>query len=258
MANSSPPELLTSVLSRYATIPVPEDRPLVTLTFAQSLDAKIAGQHGKQLILSGKESMILTHWMRTMHDAILVGIGTALNDDPQLNARHLPPLSDEAKHNLPRPVVIDTRLRLPPTCKLLTNYQNGRGRRPWVICAISDDEEMRGRLERLEKSGATVIQIPLPKGDRLPIEAILHALRHRGVRTLMVEGGARIIASFFAEAPSGRSVIDSLIVTVAPTLVGTEGVGYGAQLHFETGPNLEHFRTAVVGMDAVIAFTARN
>ncbi|KAG5340920.1 hypothetical protein C0989_012543 [Termitomyces sp. Mn162] len=81
----SPPELLTSVLGRYDTLPVPADRPLVTLTFAQSIDAKIAGQHGKQLILSGKESMILTHWMRTMHDAILVGIGTALNDDPQLN-----------------------------------------------------------------------------------------------------------------------------------------------------------------------------
>jgi 2,5-diamino-6-(ribosylamino)-4(3H)-pyrimidinone 5'-phosphate reductase len=81
-------------------------RPYVTLTFAQSLDGKIAGKGGKQLILSGQESMIMTHWyamiirlwylisifvhwetrMRTMHDAILVGIGTALNDDPQLNS----------------------------------------------------------------------------------------------------------------------------------------------------------------------------
>jgi 2,5-diamino-6-(ribosylamino)-4(3H)-pyrimidinone 5'-phosphate reductase len=80
-------------------------RPLVTLTFAQSLDGKIAGKEGKQLILSGRESMLMTHWydidlkptyisipyysqgrMRTKHDAILVGIGTALNDDPQLNS----------------------------------------------------------------------------------------------------------------------------------------------------------------------------
>jgi 2,5-diamino-6-(ribosylamino)-4(3H)-pyrimidinone 5'-phosphate reductase len=60
-------------------------RPHVTLTYAQSLDAKIAGVRGKQLRLSGKESMEMTHWMRTMHDAILIGIGTALNDDPQLN-----------------------------------------------------------------------------------------------------------------------------------------------------------------------------
>lgn len=62
MATLSPPDLLKSVLAHYDSLPVPEHRPLVTLTFAQSLDAKIAGQHGKQLILSGKESMILTHW----------------------------------------------------------------------------------------------------------------------------------------------------------------------------------------------------
>ena len=77
--------------------------PSVTLTFAQSLDGKIAGKNGKQLILSGPDSMLMTHWyrpfidksvlfifdfrMRTMHDAIIVGIGTALNDDPQLNGK---------------------------------------------------------------------------------------------------------------------------------------------------------------------------
>jgi hypothetical protein len=59
----------------------------VTLTYAQSLDGRIAGKDGLQLRLSGDESMLLTHWMRTRHDAILVGIGTALNDDPQLNGK---------------------------------------------------------------------------------------------------------------------------------------------------------------------------
>lgn len=114
-----------------------------------------------------------------MHDAILVGIGTALNDDPQLNgsdivnqsysyleppalARHLPPPSEhEERRHLPRPVVVDSRLRLSPTCKLLINYQNGRGRRPWVICASAHDAEFHGRLAVLEKAGAKVIQIPI-------------------------------------------------------------------------------------------------
>jgi hypothetical protein len=68
-----------------AAVPI-DDRPRVTLTFAQSIDGKIAGRNGRQLILSGKESMVMTHWMRTIHDAILVGVGTALNDDPQLNS----------------------------------------------------------------------------------------------------------------------------------------------------------------------------
>jgi hypothetical protein len=97
-----PPAFLTETLS-YSVAESP-GRIQVTLTFAQSLDGKIAGVGGKQLILSGKESMLMTHWyasliairsrldlhskarMRTIHDAILVGIGTALNDDPQLNS----------------------------------------------------------------------------------------------------------------------------------------------------------------------------
>ncbi|RDB28834.1 2,5-diamino-6-ribosylamino-4(3H)-pyrimidinone 5'-phosphate reductase [Hypsizygus marmoreus] len=252
----SPPELL-SVLSRYQHIQAHHDHPFVTLTFAQSLDAKIAGHHGEQLILSGKESMVMTHWMRTMHDAILVGIGTALNDDPQLNTRHLPPLPNNERHHLPRPVIMDTRLRLPPTCKLLTNYQNGRGRRPWVICAIADDAEWHQRKLALEKAGATVIQIPLPAhGSQLPIHTILRTLYQRGIRTLMVEGGARIIGSFFAEFASGRMVIDTIIVTVSPTFVGVEGTGYGVQLHSGKTPAFDHVKTDLVGRDAVMAMVA--
>ena len=82
-----PPDFLISLLARYSQQP-PSIRPHVTLTFAQSTDAKIAAIPGKQLILSGDESMQMTHWLRSMHDAILVGIGTALNDDPQLNSRY--------------------------------------------------------------------------------------------------------------------------------------------------------------------------
>ncbi|KAG6830904.1 hypothetical protein H0H92_014055 [Tricholoma furcatifolium] len=258
MATPTAPNLLKSVIAQYDTLPLPDSRPFVTLTFAQSLDAKIAGQNGKQLILSGKESMILTHWMRTMHDAILVGIGTALNDDPQLNARHLPPLPDGQRHNLPRPVVVDSQLRLSPTCKLLTNYQSGRGRRPWVISASIRDSPARDRLESLEKAGARVIQIPTESNDgQLPIHEILLALRQHDIRTVMVEGGARIIASFLANSLSlENSVIDSLIVTVAPTLVGAEGVGYGVPLH--AGATLEHVRTDVVGIDTVMAFTSKH
>lgn len=258
MANVSPPELLISTLAHYGTSPVPEKRPLVTLTFAQSLDAKIAAQNGKQLILSGKESMVLTHWMRTMHDAILVGIGTALNDDPQLNVRHLAPLPDGAGHQLPRPVVVDSRLRLSPTSKLLTNYKNGVGRQPWVICAQGDDADFLKRLEILEKAGAKIIEVSLQKGNLIPICDILYTLRKHGVRTLMVEGGARIIGSFFKESTGGNSIIDSLIVTVAPKLVGTDGMGYRVELPSGMTSDLEHFKTELIGKDTVIVFMART
>ena len=110
--------------------------------------------------------------MRTMHDAILIGIGTALNDNPQLNstfkspdssyingksARHLPSRpSNEKRYHLPRPVILDAHLRLHPECKLLINYKSGTGRRPWVICSSSASPLNRATLE---KAGARIIEI---------------------------------------------------------------------------------------------------
>lgn len=79
----------TFVESLLGTLSPPPSRPFLTLTFAQSLDAKIAGIGGQQLALSCNESMVMTHWLRSKHDGILVGIGTAVNDNPQLNSASL-------------------------------------------------------------------------------------------------------------------------------------------------------------------------
>ncbi|KAG0702725.1 dihydrofolate reductase-like domain-containing protein [Suillus ampliporus] len=225
----------------------PEDegfqRPLVTLTFAQSLDGKIAGRGGKQLILSGRESMLMTHWMRTKHDAILVGIGTALNDDPQLNSRHIP--EDERPSHLPRPVVLDANLRLGPDCKLLKNYRERKGRRPWVICDANLSLE---RKSILENAGARVIR------RFIMIPDLLKVLYNFGIKTLMVEGGATIIGSFLAESarPKPNAIIDTLIITIAPTLIGDDGVSYGEGLSTAQVPSLKHIRTEVMGRDVVI------
>ncbi|KIK46236.1 hypothetical protein CY34DRAFT_774760 [Suillus luteus UH-Slu-Lm8-n1] len=226
-------------------------RPLVTLTFAQSLDGKIAGKEGKQLILSGKESMLMTHWMRTKHDAILVGIGTALNDDPQLNSRHIP--EDERPSHLPRPVILDANLRLRPDCKLLKNYRERKGRRPWVICDADLTSNDIGRKSTLEDAGARVIGVPSVDGF-IMIPDLLKVLYNLGIKTLMVEGGATIIGSFLAEPArtEPNAIIDTLIITIAPTLVGNDGIGYGEKLSATQIPSLKHIRTEVMGQDVVI------
>jgi len=244
-------------------------RPWVTLTFAQSLDAKIAGEAGKQLVLSGKESMVMTHWMRSMHDAILVGIGTALNDNPQLNARHLPPLSYEGKrkYNLPRPIILDTHLRLRLDCKLLANYKAGVGRRPWVIGAVSaagqdgnDAAAWRGRKAALESAGARVIGVE-SDSTGISVPSLLTTVRTLGIRSLMVEGGARVIKSFLTSTQqhsattSSGGTVDAIIVTVAPTFVGQEGVGYGEDLLGSKMPPMRHTFTELFGRDTVIVFT---
>lgn len=123
-----------------------------------------------------------------MHDAILVGIGTALNDNPQLNsefravfvhsalmltvveARHLPQLPSDGstRYNLPRPIILDTHLRLRLDCKLVNNYKAGIGRRPWVVAFPgTDDEEVSAWTKRknaLESVGVRVIEVASEDG----------------------------------------------------------------------------------------------
>jgi len=96
---------------------------------------------------------------------------------------------------------------------------------------------------------------------KISIPALLGKLRNLDIRSLMVEGGASVIGSFLAEASSShntksdirRSVVDIVIVTVAPTLVGDDGIGYGIGLAREHIPKLQHIRTEVIGQDTVVA-----
>src|SRR5512144_1074873 len=97
------------------------DRPRITLAYAQSLDGSIAARSGVPLQLSGTESMQYTHQLRAAHDAILVGIGTVLSDDPRLNVRLTAGVS-------PRPILRDSELRCPIDARCLES-----ARRPIVV-----------------------------------------------------------------------------------------------------------------------------
>ncbi|KAJ3830778.1 dihydrofolate reductase-like domain-containing protein [Lentinula raphanica] len=281
MTSTDPPTFLSSLLGRYKNS-AEQSRPFVTLTFAQSLDAKIAGRGGKQLILSGKESMVMTHWMRTMHDGILIGIGTALNDDPQLNgtsfeckgivkpdqtylARHLPandsvPSTDGHNHpySLPRPIILDTNLRFSSHSKLLKNYAEGKGRRPWLICAepwdSSEKKEWLHRRTTLEKAGARTIVLENDHNtqDHLPIPSVLQTLHRLGILSVMVEGGAQIIRSFLSQiaAESTSSFVDTMIITVAPVFVGEDGISYNTVSG--SASKMKHASTAMFGQDTVV------
>jgi len=210
-----------------------------------------------------------------MHDAILIGVGTALNDDPRLNTRHLPPLPEGSpfRYRLPRPVILDTNLRLSPNCKLLKNFREGRGRRPWIVTSHIDTRNGRAdafltvldRREALEAAGAEMVEVAAEDG-MISIPDMLGTLRQRGIRSVMVEGGASVIESFLAARIPARSepsrdapkevsagVVDTVIVTVAPVLVGQDGVSYGSDLSAAKLPALQHVRTELFGHDAIMA-----
>ena len=175
-------------------------RPYITLTYAQSLDGSIALRPGRPLALSCPESSALTHGLRAAHDAILVGIGTVLADDPRLNVRL-------AQGPDPQPVVLDSRLRTPLYVHLMAD-----GRSPWIFAGQGAE---RSRQEALERAGARVFRVPSNRAGMVDLPALLEQLGGLGVNSLMVEGGAQVIGSFLASR-----LVDQMVLTIAPLLVG--------------------------------------
>ena len=176
-------------------------RPFVTLSYAQSLDGCISAQPGVALALSGRQSLRLTHKLRAGHDAILVGIGTVLSDNPRLNVR----LVDGVN---PRPIVVDSKLRLPLTCNLLKQEA-----RPLLVATVEGYDEKRA--EALQAAGAIIVALPPNPRGQVDLSLLLQRLGELGIDTLMVEGGARIITSFLFER-----LADFIVLTIAPVLVG--------------------------------------
>ncbi|KAB5589189.1 hypothetical protein CTheo_7364 [Ceratobasidium theobromae] len=226
-----PPQFLKSVIAKRNAAPrtaEQQKRARVTLTYAQSLDAKIAGAGGKPLTISCDESMIMTHWLRTMHQGILVGIQTVINDDPQLNVRRLP--SRDTPYPCPRPVILDSYLRTPPTCKLLQNFAAGTGLAPYIIYGMplldfGESKEIKRRKAILEEAGAILIT-GFEQDGQIDLAGALRLLKHRGINSVMIEGGQRVISSMLTgRHTDGSPLVDALIITVAPSLIGSDGVG---------------------------------
>lgn len=175
--------------------------PLVSLCYAQSLDGSLAMRRGEPLALSGPASQQLTHRLRAAHDAILVGIGTVLADNPQLTAR----LSEGEN---PQPVVLDSRLSMPDDAYLLA----GHPIKPWIVTT----ETSSGlRCSELSLAGAKVLVCPADEFGRVSLPEMLAMLYEFGVRRLMVEGWARIITSFLQQR-----LVDRVVITVSPVFVG--------------------------------------
>ena len=191
---------LEKILSGAERQRIQAGRPLVSLTYAQSLDGSLAARRGNSLRLSGTESSRMTHKLRAAHDAILVGINTVLTDDPSLTTRHVP--GDD-----PQPVVLDSRLQIPLDAKLFSNPLKA-----WVFTSASSDTDKRTAIE---SAGGSVYELPPNEDGRLDLGILLDRLGDLEVDSLMVEGGARVITSFLKHA-----LADLLFVTVAPRLVG--------------------------------------
>ncbi|KAK0636957.1 riboflavin biosynthesis protein Rib7, partial [Bombardia bombarda] len=206
--------------------PPPPPRPFVTLTFATSLDSSLALAPGVRTILSGPQSKAMTHFLRSRHAAICVGVGTALADDPGLNCR-LSSTSGGTQHQ-PRPIVIDPHARWAITedAKVLQLARAGQGLAPIIVVA-EGTEPPAERRALLERHGGRFLFVEARAdggggGRRFGWEDVLAAVAAEGLESIMIEGGGQIINSLLTPPDSG--LIDSVIVTIAPTWLGQGGV----------------------------------
>jgi diaminohydroxyphosphoribosylaminopyrimidine deaminase / 5-amino-6-(5-phosphoribosylamino)uracil reductase len=184
-----------------------EGRPHVTLKLAVSADGK-AGLAGRRpAAITDEATREHVHRWRAMSDAILIGIGTALSDDPLLTVR-LPGMSQRS----PVRVVLDSALRLLPEGKL------ARGARDVPLWIVAAPDALAARADALRATGADVV--PLDGGaDRRDLAAVLRLLAARGITRLMVEGGPTVAASFLK-----ARLVDEAVLLRSPTSIGSDGI----------------------------------
>lgn len=211
------------------------DRPFVTLAYAQSLDACIAQSEGQPLSMSSQPSLRLTHHLRASHEALLVGVGTILSDNPQLNVRYCDGPN-------PRPVVLDSHLRIPLDARIL---DPSRELRPLILCSSLADPQ---RKTAVLAQGAEVIAVSPTDDGFVDAQAALKVLAASGIRSVMVEGGAKVITTFLR-----KGLADYAVLTIVPKLLGgfraiENGAGVG---HALAGLRDPHFQP--LGSD-LIAF----
>lgn len=187
---------------------VTRGRPSFTLKAATTLDGRIATQTGESRWITGASARAAAHGLRADHDAILIGSGTALTDDPVLTCR-LPGVQDRS----PIRIIADGRLRLTPTMKLI---ETARQTPTWVVTALAPNPKRR---RALEERGAIVIEVESDSHCHPAPSAVAAELAKRGVTRVLIEGGGGIAASYLS-----AGLIDRLAWFRAPQVIGGGGV----------------------------------
>jgi 5-amino-6-(5-phosphoribosylamino)uracil reductase/diaminohydroxyphosphoribosylaminopyrimidine deaminase/5-amino-6-(5-phosphoribosylamino)uracil reductase len=206
----------------------------VTLHYAQTLDGRIATRTGHSQWISCDESLRLAHRLRAEHDAVLVGVGTVLADNPRLTVRLVPGTS-------PLRVIADSSVRLPLDANVLTD-----GAAPTLVAAT--DRAPAERREELRRLGAEVLTVPAGEDGHLDLGGLLAGLAGRGIRSVLIEGGSGIITAAFR-----GGLADRLVLCIAPRLVGSglSAVGDLQIRQMDQALRFTHSSFRMVGSDLV-------
>jgi len=183
--------------------------PFVTLKYAQTLDGRIATATGHSRWISSLPSRRFAHRLRHAHDAIMVGIGTVLSDDPELTVRLV-------RGKNPLRIVLDSRLRIPLTSHILQD-QGTAG-----TLLVATDRADGEKLARLRDLGIDVLILPADPSGRIVLPSLFRELGTRNIASVLVEGGSGVLTALLAE-----DLADRLVAIVAPKIAGKgiEAVG---------------------------------
>ena len=216
-------------------------RPLVTLKLATSLDGRIATASGRSRWITGAAARERAHLLRATHDAVLIGTGTAIADDPELTCR-LPGLTQRT----PVRIVLDRQLRIPPTARLFTE---ARRIPTWLLTSgTSDLTKQQARRD----AGVKVIVAGPDAAGHIDLAGALHLLGQRGLTRLLVEGGGHLAAALLR-----LGLVDRLAWFHAPLLLGGDAIPAVGALDFDAvgdAPRFERLSTEAVGDDLFSTF----
>ncbi len=189
---------------------ITKNRPYVTIKTACTIDGKVASASGDSQWITGERARHHVHMIRSQHDAILIGVGTAIVDNPRLTTR-----VDGIEHN-PVRIVLDSNMSIDPKSRLV---QSAKETPLWVL--YSEDGPNK---KTLEDAGVILHQV-----DCYDIEEILRLLADEGINRVLIEGGAQVHGSFLREGH-----FDELLLYRAPSLLGGDGMSFTAHLEIFT------------------------
>jgi diaminohydroxyphosphoribosylaminopyrimidine deaminase/5-amino-6-(5-phosphoribosylamino)uracil reductase len=217
-----------------------DGRPHVILKLAVSADEKAGLAGRKPVAITGQAALDRAHLIRATSDAVLVGIGTALADDPQLNCR----ISGMSEWS-PVRVVLDASLQLPLASRLV---ETARTTPLWIVAGNSADA---AREQALVKAGAAVLRVDAP-GGRIDLAAALRQLAGRGITRVLVEGGPKMAAAFLQ-----ADLVDEAALFRAPMTIGPDGIDALDTLPLAAlthSPRLKSIGVEALGVDTVETF----
>lgn len=196
---------LNEMYSKFITTNI----PYVIMKAASSLDGKIALSTGESRWITGTVARRYSHRLRAMVDAVMVGIGTILTDDPSLNVRHI-----NSKGKQPLRIILDSKLRIPVAAKVL-QFKSGQMNSGQETLVVTTKAAATDKIEVLEKNGIKIMVVEEREDGAVGLKSLMQVLGKAGITSILIEGGSGVNASALREG-----IVDKVVMMYSPRIIG--------------------------------------